>query len=310
MKASAPKDEPEPEKPLLKVTVKTSPQAAESLTELLIQAGGEGGVEIAPLAEAAEDSPELALISYWQNDQKLKAKREEVLNFLEKLRRQGVPVGIGAVLIEPFIERGWERRWKLFFKPLRVGRLVVKPTWRRCKLGPEDIIIHIDPGMAFGTGGHATTIGCLAALEQLLEGGEKVLDLGTGSGILAIAAKKLGAREVLALDTDVQACQVAQENLAQNGIGEGVTVEVGGIEKAPGLFDLILANLHTEILLELLPAFKTRLAPQGNLILSGILESQGAYMKIAVERHGFCNYNLQTAEGWSTLWLKPSEEHG
>lgn len=301
--------EPEPKKPLMKVTVKTSPQAAESLSELLMKLGGRGGVELAPLPEPQDASQPLALITYWEKDRELKTKRDQVMKFLERLKRQGVLVGEGAILVEPFIDRGWERRWKLFFKPLRVGRLVIKPTWRRCKITPDDVVIHINPGMAFGTGGHATTAGCLTAVEQLIKGGEKVLDVGTGSGILAIAARQLGAAQVLALDTDHAACKVAQENLAKNNITGGVKVEAGSIEKAPGLYDLILANLHTEVLMDLLPAFKSRLAAGGNLIISGILESQGPAMKAEAERHKFCTFNSQTSEGWVTLWLKPLPEH-
>lgn len=309
MESSAMEDEPEPEKTLLKVTVKTSPEAAESLTELLMQVGGQGGVEVAPLPGPEDGSQPLALITYWEKDRELKAKREQVLRFLDKLRSEGITVGEGTILIEPFIDRGWERRWKLFFKPLRVGRLVVKPTWRRYKLKPEDVVIHLDPGMAFGTGGHATTMGCLTALEQLIQGGERVLDLGTGSGILAMAAKKLGAQEVLALDIDPLACQVARENLVKNGIEEGIKVQEGGIEKAEGFFDLILANLHTEVLLELLSEFKTRLTPRGHLILSGILEAKGPLMMEAIKGHDFCLNNIQAAEGWLTLWAKPTTSH-
>jgi len=170
----------------------------------------------------------------------------------------------------------WQDSWKRYFRPRRVGRsLLVKPSWASCALRASDIVIEIDPGMAFGTGQHPTTAMCLRTLEETVQPGMGILDLGTGSGILAIAAAKLGAASVLALDIDPLATKAARQNAAANRVEALVDVRQGGLseaEAATDSFDLIVVNISSLTTEQLAPAFGRSLRAGGVLIASGFLE--------------------------------------
>ena len=188
----------------------------------------------------------------------------------------------------------WSSSWKVHFKPLRVGKhLLILPTWEDAAELPGDLVIRIDPGMAFGTGGHETTRLCLELLESVMENEPlllipSLLDLGTGSGILAIAANLLGAGRILALDIDPDAVQVARENLAQNDMSDSVECGTLPLESLTENFDVILANILAEELVRLAPSLAERLNPGGSLILSGILAE-----KEPLVRQGFAFHPLK-----------------
>lgn len=166
----------------------------------------------------------------------------------------------------------WRDGWKAYFKPERVGeRLVVRPSWEPYEPGPDDLVITIDPGTAFGTGTHETTRLVLAELEQRLSAGSDVLDVGCGSGILSIACALLGAARVRAVDVDPDAARITLENAAHNGVGPDIEVDTTPVEELPGWYPLVLANIETRILVPIAPALKARVQPAGVLILSGVL---------------------------------------
>jgi len=173
----------------------------------------------------------------------------------------------------------WTARWKEGLGPRRVGeRVLVTPSW--CEVTEREDVhtVVIDPGMAFGTAEHGTTRGCLRLLQQVVEGGERVLDAGCGSGILGIAAALLGAREVLGIEADADAVPTARENVERNGVADRVRVETGRLS-APdvpplGPFDGVVANIETAVLRTLVPGFVGALRPGGWLILSGILREE------------------------------------
>ena len=174
-------------------------------------------------------------------------------------------------------EESWRDSWKKHFGVQRIGRaLVVKPSWTQYRLKGSEIVIEIDPGMAFGTGQHPTTAMCLRALEERVRPGAAVLDLGCGSGILAIAAAKLGAARVLALDLDPNAVRAARQNAAANGVEHIIDVREGTLAleslTQPDTFDIIVANISGLTLERLSPALAPSLAPGGLLITSGFLE--------------------------------------
>lgn len=180
--------------------------------------------------------------------------------------------------ISRLADEDWAHAWKRHFTPQRVGRrLVVLPSWLDYAAGPEDVVLRLDPGMAFGTGLHPTTRMCCLALEELLRPGDRVLDVGTGSGILAIAAARLGARHVRALDVAEEAVRAARENVARNGVQDVVGVAAGSPGQnppEPGTWDLVLANILAEVIVELAPVLAACLAPRGHLVASGILADQ------------------------------------
>ena len=195
-----------------------------------------------------------------------------------RLALQAAPLGRPLVWQRPrrLRETDWRDAWKRHFGVQRIGHsVVVVPSWIEYKLREGEVGVRIDPGMAFGTGQHPTTAMCLRTLEEIGPGDAAVLDLGCGSGILAIAAVFLGARGVLALDIDPQAIKAAAQNAAHNGVAEAIEVRTGTIEEegAPeGPFDLALANISGLTLERLAPALAAVLKPGGRLIASGFLE--------------------------------------
>lgn len=180
----------------------------------------------------------------------------------------------------------WAEGWKQHFTATRFGpRLIVKPTWEEWAPTNDEVVINLDPGMAFGTGSHETTRLCLQAIAELFERGspKNLLDVGTGSGILAMAAAGLGADQVLANDIDDEACQVARENIAQNSLADRITVTTRPLEGLTGSFDIVIANILAEENVRLASHLLARLAAGGTLLLSGILREKEIFV-----REGFC----------------------
>lgn len=203
--------------------------------------------------------------------------------------------------------RDWGRAWRRGLEPRRVGhRVVVAPTWTDPEPDPGDVVVELDPGMAFGTGEHGTTRGALRLLEQAVERGDRVLDVGTGSGVLAIAAAGLGAQRVVAIDRDDGAVRTAEENAVRNDVGG--RVELLHLEATPAtvrllgppVFDVIAANLLTSRLLPLLGPFRAASADDGRLILGGILGEEADEMTAAAAGAGWRLEQEDRDEGWWT----------
>ncbi len=176
------------------------------------------------------------------------------------------------VVLEPLADQPWERAWLAHFRPMRFGRrLVVCPSGHQVE-DPDAVVIHLDPGLAFGTGTHPTTALCLEWLDGADLEGATVVDYGCGSGILAVAALRLGAARVIALDHDPQALAATAENARRNGVAE--RLEVRDKPPAPGTADLVLANILANVLIDLAPVIGALPRPGGALVLSGLLEDQ------------------------------------
>jgi ribosomal protein L11 methyltransferase len=206
-------------------------------------------------------------------------------------------------VIEPFIEHQGERRGFWLRKPRPVGEKIL--IARKEHVIPESLhdrtLIILDFRGAFGTGGHGTTEGCLIAMEKTIRGGDRVLDVGTGTGILAVAAHKLGAGHVTAIDIDRGACAETRKNMAMNGIEDGVLVVEGGIRSVTGRYDVVVANLRTPVLVEILEDMADRLDRNGVAILSGILEREiHPFLSLLGERL-FEPPAIQRLQGWMTL---------
>ncbi|MGI8968974.1 MAG: 50S ribosomal protein L11 methyltransferase [Chloroflexota bacterium] len=198
---------------------------------------------------------------------------------------------VGALQRRELDEEDWANGWKEHFHPLKIGNVVIKPTWRQWDAAPDEVIVELDPGMAFGTGLHPTTQLMVAALQERVKPGMNVLDLGAGSGILAIAAGRFGTR-VCGLDISDVAVEVARANVAANGLVDRITMDIGSIEQIEGRqFDLILANIIASVLIELAPALYDTLAPRAEVLASGIIEE-----RVDLVRDAFTAAGLETCE--------------
>lgn len=235
---------------------------------------------------------------------------------LEELPAFGYDPGEFAVTTGSVREEDWAEAWKQCYKPVRVSeRLTVKPVWEPYDPRPGEIVIELDPGMAFGTGTHPTTKLCLAALEKTVTGGETVIDVGTGSGILAIGAVKLGAARVLALDLDPVAVASAASNVRLNSLGDRIEVRrsdlleiLGSGEAVPAAFrppaDLVTANLLAEIILRLADDVMRVLRPGGVFIASGIYENREDQTARALREAGFVEMERLREERWTALIVR------
>lgn len=202
-------------------------------------------------------------------------------------------------------DEDWQNAWKSHFTLLKLGQhLVIKPSWIDYEPEADDVVIELDPGLAFGTGYHPTTYTCLEALEHLVRPGMNLLDLGTGSGILTIAAVKLGAAQVLALDIDSIAVRAARQNMRRLGIQEQVTLAQGTLphpKASPGRYDLVLANISARAIRERAAHILPVLKPEGALIASGIISEQKPETEEALRGAGFTSMEEWPKEDWVTL---------
>ena len=221
---------------------------------------------------------------------------------------------IGPLRTRIVREEDWAEAWKSHFPVLRIGRrLVIRPTWRRHRKLPGDVVLSLDPGMAFGTGLHPTTRLCLAALETLADEGllgrsaipgappARILDVGCGSGILAIAAGKLGAGKLLGVDTDPIAVEATAANAALNGLTRRIRVRKGSVPTGDGPFDLVLANLIASLLVQLAVPLSNELAPGGTILASGIFRDREGDVRAAFEGSGLAIRRRWAEEDWVAL---------
>lgn len=215
------------------------------------------------------------------------------------LVRQGIQVPLRESVIEP---TNWNAQWEETVRPVAVPPFIIKPTW--ADLPPEHadkILLEVDPKMSFGTGYHESTRLMLRLLPRAVTEGDTVLDAGTGTGILAIAAVRIGAARCIAFDIDEWSQPNARENVLLNRVADRVDVRLGGIEVVPEAgFDVILANINLNVLLGLLDAFRTRLNPDGRLIMAGMLRSDGDRMREALGGAGFTvRQEMEEGDWWA-----------
>ena len=237
-------------------------------------------------------------------------KLGEVRVALQKLKESRDDCGTLLLSMENIQDADWETSWKKYYKPLEIGdRLLVVPQWET-----EDpkvrassrVPLVLDPGLTFGTGSHATTRLCLTALEKAVRGGERVLDLGCGSGILSIAALRLGAVEATAVDIDDKCLTVAYDNAALNGIGKDTyTVKVGNVltdeamrAQLGGGYQIVLANIVADVIIGLAPLVRSMLAPGGLFLCSGIIDTRAEEVADKLREAGLVIEETRSAEGW------------
>jgi ribosomal protein L11 methyltransferase len=233
---------------------------------------------------------------------------------IEKIRQKAYELGESGirtqVRIRPVDEQDWAEAWKQYFEVTRItDRLVVKPLWKKYMPDKNEIIIHLDPGMAFGTGTHPTTAMCLELIESNLVEGDDFLDIGTGSGILMIAAAKLGAAHMTGIDTDELAVEVAGRNLEINGIApETYDLKCAGIDSVTTRpFRLIAANIIAGVIVHILPMIAQRMTEKSTAIISGILKEQKNEIKKALESCSLGIIQTICKEEWISFAIKKKE---
>lgn len=301
----------------LELSVAADHEAVEAVSEILSRAAP-GGTSVEPAFELVEDGlaarvdlARPALVRAYLPVLSVAAVRDAVAQAdreLGHLQAFGLrPIGdLSARLVH---EADWANAWKVHFPVLRVGRrIVIRPTWRRHKRQADDVVLALDPGMAFGTGLHPTTRLCLAALESLADrgviSGSRVVDIGSGSGILAIAAGLLGAKSVLAVDVDPIAVEASAANARRNKLGRVIRAREGSAPSGDGPFDVVLANLIASLLVLLADGLVEDLRPGGTLLASGIFANREAEVVVAFEARGLTIAQRYTEGDWVALEVR------
>ncbi|WP_328800372.1 50S ribosomal protein L11 methyltransferase [Paenibacillus sp. LX16] len=308
------------------ITIHTTEEAIEMISNFLHEAGA-GGVSIEESGSLNKprdtsygqwydrplnDIPEGQAIikGYFAEEVDMDSIRSQIEPRVEELRTFDIDPGEVQYELKTVDEDDWANAWKQYFKPLRVSdRLTIKPTWREYEpASEEEKIIELDPGMAFGTGTHPTTSLCLRTLESVIKGGEEVIDVGTGSGILAIGAVKLGAKHVLALDLDPVAVSSARENTRLNGLEECITIKESDLLSVLNASDptlgiqlpvkLVVANILAEIILLFIDDVYKALEPGGIYIASGIWKNKEEVVETALKAAGFEIAEISRDEDW------------
>lgn len=209
-----------------------------------------------------------------------------VAGFDDRAEARAAEAAVGGVA-EEITEDGWLDAWRAHARPLRVGRLVVQPVWvAPAPTTDGDVVLHLDPGRAFGDGAHPTTRTVLQCMLEHLQPGQRVLDAGCGSGVLAVAAVLAGAADAVAVDIDPHAVRITRANADANGVGQRVAASTTALEDLTGSFELVLANIGAATLVEVAPVLVARTAPGGVLVLSGILGDRADAVVAAYERLG------------------------
>ena len=300
--------------------VHTTTAGSDAVSDVLMEAGASGTM-IEDRADIPDPSkphgvweiidpklldsmPEDVLVHAWfEENPSLPSLIENISSGLSLLHDTVDNAGSLRVETRSVNDKSWADVWKKYFKPFYAGEhLVVKPTWEPFDPAPGDKVIEIDPGMAFGSGTHETTGMCLSILEENIRGGEEIIDVGTGSGILAIGAALLGAGHVLAVDIDPDAVKVAAENVANNHVQDVVTVQQGNLlEKVDAVCDICVANIISDVIISFAAPLMSHIRPGGLFICSGIVSQRGDEVAQALLSAGYEILQKYTRGEWTAF---------
>ncbi|MBL9171959.1 MAG: 50S ribosomal protein L11 methyltransferase [Verrucomicrobiales bacterium] len=292
---------------LRQISITVAPEAEEDVAELLREEFGQ------PPSSHLDLATGLCTVSvYWGLPaSEIPAARASLREGLKDLVLGGLDIRPGRIGIRKVPPRDWSESWKRHFRPIEVGRtLLVQPTWSRRKPKAGQALVLLDPGLSFGTGQHATTRYCLERITQLRRPGspQSMLDAGSGSGILAIAAAKLGYSPVAAFDYDAEAVRISRTNCRLNGVEGQVQPELKDLTKMPRKtgerFDVVCANLICDLLVAEHGRLLARLKPRGSLVVAGILESQFPEVERALTASGLRKRGARTEGEWRSGWFE------
>ena len=231
----------------------------------------------------------------------------EIKKALPLLREENPEIDLGRLELSfaDVNEEDWSTAWKKYYHPTKIGdRLVIVPCWEEYETAPNEVRVTLDPGMAFGTGTHETTRLCMRLLDKTVKPENTVLDIGTGSGILAITALLLGAKSAVGVDIDSVAVRVAQENADLNGVGGKITLLCGGLtEQVSGTYDIICANIVADVILRLSSVVTQFMHKDSVLLVSGIIEERCEEIKQALTKQGLAVHEVLTENGWAAIRL-------
>ena len=297
----------------IRLTVsKADAEAAEAVATMI----AEGGIYIEDYSDIEEQVEQIAHVDLIEQELLDKPRDTVIIHmYLEpgaspvetlaliaaRMEASGIPYTSETEGVE---QEDWQNGWRKYYHPMDVGqRLAIVPSWQ--DYDTDRVKLILDPGLAFGTGGHETTSLCLEVLDERVKGGERVLDIGTGSGILAIAALKLGAAVTEGVDIDPVAIRTAGENAALNGVADKLTVLVGDLsDKASGKYDIITANIVANAIMSLAPAVPGLMADDAVFIASGIIDSRKDEVIAALEAAGLAVLEVKEKRGWECIVCK------
>jgi len=298
----------------LKIELFAPVETIDALIDFLTEIGAQGAFQEFPAPQSTnappEPSAEETVKAFLPFDTLLEQRLAALRTYVDSLAEIFPELEKPTFRTEAIHDPDWGEAWKKYFKPLRVSQnIVIKPTWERFTPTGRDIVIEIDPGMAFGTGQHASTRMCLDAIEEILLKDRtfqkwNVLDVGTGTGILGIACAKLGAERVLCMDNDPIATDIARQNVQVNQVEDRVAIADRDVATLAESFELIVANLTAKILIELRPSLVRLISPDGYLVISGIIEQNRPDIEAHFLGNAFSLHRLITEKEWGCYVLK------
>ncbi|MCX7884023.1 MAG: 50S ribosomal protein L11 methyltransferase [Caloramator sp.] len=242
---------------------------------------------------------------YFSQDDDIDNIVEYINDKIKELINMGIDVGEGKIITNVVCEEDWANSWKKYYKTTKLGKnIVIKPKWEEYSPKNDEIVIELDPGMAFGTGTHETTIMCIELLEKYIKKGDTVFDIGTGSGILSIASSKLGAEKIIGVDIDEVAVDAARENIQYNNVSN-VEIRLGNLtDVVEGKADVIVANIIADIILKLTDTIKPFLKENGIFIVSGIIQDRKQDIVEKFNNSGFNICDIKQMGEWVAISAK------